>query len=484
MTPLIKQGSTLRIRHLAVATIIVLSLARIVGFIGHDPLLAYANNFDMVRIQACDQMWPAQEPPKAGEQSPEAPIEYYVVEPGRAELHLCYPYSERVFTALLGVVLEEREIFSIRMLAALKAVVSLAAAALVLVALYRVSPALSAGAAIISAMLLTDPFNTLYLPTFYTEWSAFLGFLLSTLLLLLAIARPNSALYSAGLAGALIFWGLAKMQHAIMPVLALACLVPVIMRFGVRAFLFPLLGVLSATLIVIAVQVSWMKQDRNLAIHHANATNTFLFTVLGSSSTPHKLAAQLGLPSECGDHTDKSWYTPGFDPKTHCPEVVNASRLRLIALPFLDPGAFFNMLLRSGTYMRPVFPELVGQVAGQNMGRASDYVWSAYRWMDLIPLWLFGVVTIVVCISGAVYGLWQLFRHSNMDRGNVAVPGVVFFLSCMVPTIYFVALFGDGYADFAKHIHIAFSGFIALCVILISLLIARTLELARRRSRG
>jgi hypothetical protein len=272
------------------------------------------------------------------------------------------------------------------------------------------------------------------------------------------------------------------MQYAIMPALALACLLPAVIRFGWRIFLLPVLGVLSAALVVISVQGSWIKQDRNLAIQHANATNTYLYTVLASSRTPHKLAGQLGLPSECGDHAGRSWYTQGYDPKNHCPEVIKASRLRLMALPFLDPSAFFHMLSHSDSYMRPVFPELVGQVAGQNMGRASEYVWSMYHWMDVIPFWLFGTFAMSICIAGAVFSLWHLFRDSRVDQSKASVLSVIFFLSCMVPTLYFVSLFGDGYADFSKHLHIAFNGFMVLCLILVSLLITQCLDLFRKRN--
>jgi hypothetical protein len=235
-----------------------------------------------------------------------------------------------------------------------------------------------------------------------------------------------------------------------------------------------------------------MEQDRNLKVNAANSTNTYLFTVLASSDTPHLLAVRLGLPAECGDHAGLSWYSADFDSKNQpCPEIKNASRLRLIALPFIDTGAFINMIAKSDAHMRPIFPEALGEVEGRDYGHSSVYFGSIYRWIDVLPFRSLVMLTLFICCASIFYSLWKLFQDGYVGQTHTAVYSVILFLSCTVLTIYFVSIFGDGFIDLAKHSHIGFSALTGLCILVISFFVTRfyswgcgkyTASMCKRRS--
>ena len=62
----------------------------------HNPLLAYANNYDMIRLEACHQVWSADPAIALDRGTPEAPIRFYT-----RDRHLdttCFHSSALLFT--------------------------------------------------------------------------------------------------------------------------------------------------------------------------------------------------------------------------------------------------------------------------------------------------------------------------------------------------------------------------------------------------
>ena len=47
-----------QLAHLVIGAKLPILLMRLFSFIAHDPLLAYGKNYDMIRLQACHQIWP------------------------------------------------------------------------------------------------------------------------------------------------------------------------------------------------------------------------------------------------------------------------------------------------------------------------------------------------------------------------------------------------------------------------------------------
>lgn len=455
--------------------IVVLLALRLTTFIAHDPLLAYANNFDMLRLQSCHQLWPTDREFPAGKQSPSRPLEYYT-KTADNKYNKCFPSSERLFTSLLDAQLHEGQQFSIRHLAAVKAGVAVVLLGVLLSLLWRASSTLALLFGVLVLTLLPDPFNALYLSTFYMEWSATLGFYLTLGALLLAVTRPGVAVASWCLFGALVFWGLAKAQHLYVPALALSCLLPAAHQMGWRRMQRPLLAASAAAVLVLVVQHHWVTHERNAAVRKANAINTFFYTVLGSSDQPHKLAQRLGLPAGCGDFARLSWYSPQLDRRNlPCPEVFQASRFRLLLLPFLDTRAFTVMLADADQHLRPVFPANLGQVAGFDYGRVLNHRVSLFAWLDLLSARALAGLLVVSTLLAAGCALRRLLRTPPLAPARAtttAVSSLILFLSLYPASAFTVALLGDGHADLAKHSHLAFNGLLALLLVLAAALIA------------
>lgn len=437
---------------------------RLLVFALHNPLLGYANNYDMIRIQACHSIWPAGLSIQEGTSTIAAPLERYVRNTENP-IGTCYPSSELVFTQLMAWMLGDKSEFSIRTLALFKLAITGILLGVMLIAIFALSPGVALLSAGVLFVLLPDPFNALYLPTFYAEWSALSGFLLTALALVLVSLRPRGYFSLLAFFFAVVLWGLSKTQHVIAPVLAMAGLLPLFVFGHRRACLPALVSAFAATLVVLVVQAYWLSDERNQSVKMANATNTYLHTVLAASEQPRKLATRLGLPPDCAESAGLSWYSAELHENGHpCPEVFELARYRLLLLPFFDIHSLFQMFGKSGEHLRQVYPDYLGQVAGQDSGHARDYLTSIFGLMERVPShWVLPFAALLSTVS-LVVGL----RNSWQSRVNEALllplSCLSVFLGIATPTIYLVALFGDGYIDLAKHSHLAFNGLMLLCL--------------------
>src|SRR5579859_6861877 len=57
--------------------LVLLAVARMAAFVVHDPLLGFANQYDMIRTSACVGLYPDVPADKRDEATPEAPLERY-----------------------------------------------------------------------------------------------------------------------------------------------------------------------------------------------------------------------------------------------------------------------------------------------------------------------------------------------------------------------------------------------------------------------
>ena len=185
----------------------------------HEPLAGFANQFDMLRVSGCLGLIPDSDTANAA--TPQAPLEHYRV--GGAVDESCL-YGTEVAIAGLALGLDrvadalgwsDPATMHLRLLAWVKALLLLISLALLDWRL-RAHAGVRVAHAWIAALILVDPFNTLYLAGFYTEFAALLSAywaLMLPLLWLIARAAPSRA--------SLLWWGLAlaalalsRFQHA------------------------------------------------------------------------------------------------------------------------------------------------------------------------------------------------------------------------------------------------------------------------------
>ena len=168
-----------RLALLLAVLLLVTGTVRIGWMAGHQPMLGYANQFDMGRTSACFGLWPNLPEPARYEAHREAPIAQYVE--GQRRPEECYVSSELIFTGLAMAAwklaadagLAASTTMDLRHVGGVKAM-ALVLLALLFTCLLRDRPAWMLTHAVVFALVLADPVVSLWLNTLYTEFAAVL----------------------------------------------------------------------------------------------------------------------------------------------------------------------------------------------------------------------------------------------------------------------------------------------------------------------
>ena len=457
-------------RHLA-WILIGVAVVRGLLVVASDPLLAVANNYDQIRVQACLDAYPdrdAEIPP--GTNNPSAPFERFRYIPNVGAP--CFLTSELLFAwaAWPGMQLESRlradRTFSIRWKGGLQLLFWLAVAIWCtrrLVGLNR--PDLALGHALVCAVVITDPGNVLYFNTFYSEASAILFCYLLFVGILVALARPQppgrGILLMIALAAFLL--ATSKIQHLIVPAfiwLVVACS-GMIARKLPKALLVALaIGVVAGA----GAQLLHMGAAENDGIRSANLVDTLFLAMLPNASDPEAVIAQLGLPEQCIEQSGKSWYTPGMRDRQRCPQVFGLHHRDLL-LPILRDPAMAIRALQGGTaYASPWIPSHLGLVEGEvnrglpvwapSLNAVSDFSGGLHvELLAGLPLLALGVIVVR--------------RRSSQLAANT----IVLAMSVLPLLIFVISVFGDGYVDLSKHIQLGTACFFVAISTLACLLV-------------
>lgn len=434
-------------RWVAVGCLLLLAVgaARILEVAGHEPAAGYANNFDMVRLQGCVRTWPTEAEPY--QQTPTAPQPFY-----RIDFTIGGPCHLSSELALLAPAIgwglfQPDRILPLQAVGLVKAAIFIgvgAAFTLLLLARRDGRAALAHGA--IFALVLADPANTLYLNTFYAEFSALLFFYMAAVLLYLVGPDRSPPWLGLAFAAALLLLGLSKPQHQALPALLLLCALPALLRRRRRATLA--LGVVAVLTTLVFHNIDPL--GGKAPIRLANATNALLGAVLPQMEDRAAALRRLGLPAACEAHIGKTWYTAGVAAAHPCPEVAAVPRARWLAL-FVQQPAAFHALSRAGIErLRPWRLDYLGELAGQSLGRLQAWSLSAPLAALPAPAW---------AVLWALPGFYLFAALVSIGRGGGWSEGSL--LCCALASgfylVFYSALFGDGFFEFPKHNHLLFS---------------------------
>jgi hypothetical protein len=464
--------------------LLAVALYRGVAMLTSEPLLALANNYDMIRVQACIKAYPVRAagiPPWAG--SGDAPIERYRF---RHDVDApCFRSTEVLFARLASPLFKAESLrsgdgaFSIRWLGAVKFAVFFAFAVGFTVAWWRRGQMDAAVAnAAIAAVVLTDPAVTLYLNGFYAEYSTVLfGYAsIAGAALLMGRQQPAGVLALALLALAVAAFVATKIQHIGMGLLlALAMALPAIA--GVRVCRRVVVALAAGGAIGLAIQATSLGQSENQVMRLANLTSTVMTSLLPLSDDPYRTAEHLGLPRRCGAYAGLNWYLPPVreNPANHpCPEVAGTSYLRLLGLAFVEPQLFGRFVGGSLEYLRPWIPSHyrgkphLGVVQGQHWASLPDGWFSWSRVLDRLPLWMiYALVMAPVALTVALLAACRI-RQPPLAAVLAALALLPF------PVIVTVT-FGNGYEDSAKQMHLVIALVLAFWTLLALLGAARAI---------
>ncbi|HEY0179958.1 MAG TPA: hypothetical protein VGC30_10050 [Dokdonella sp.] len=436
--------SPLRLR-LLLSLLALIAMVRGLALVGHDPLLALANNYDQIRYSSCLDLapWRPGVPPDRG--NPQAPLARYAFQPLPAGT--CVWTSDLVFTApvalawRLGEALGARAVHSIRRLGEWRLLGWWLVAAWATCAFLRERRAGHALAYLaLFALVAMDPANLLYLPTFYAEAAAAFAALVCISGIAVALVRPTRvALGVAALGAALL--ATAKFQHLVLPLLLGGALFAA--GAAARRVAF---AVVAGGLVGLPLQLAGMQHATRMA-HSIGVVNRadFLLTVLLPESDDRaRVVARLGLEPACVAYAGRSVYAMPGPVEQTCTHADRWSRAELWWLLVSDPPALARALAHVPRLLLPWIPGL-GQVEGGHYAPLPSTIPSLGAAFGARPALALALLLLP----------WLVLAGAAAARAPTSARAFALTCASGSSAVALTALFGDGDVELAKHAHLA-----------------------------
>lgn len=440
----------------ALGLCLAIGLARMFALWAHQPLIALANSYDEVRYSACFDLYPdrpADIPPTRN--SPEAPFAYYRFIPDASPI--CYWSTELAFQGAAAMVYRTAELttgtksHSVRWIGAFKIAALIALWCAFGVAwLRRREPWSALANGLTLPILFADPAATIYLNTYYAEWTALLCLYALVGLVLLHDGKPARGRAWGLLALAAFALALSKIQHIVLP-LGCALVVLVLGWWRDRALPWQGRALLVGALLGIGVQAVQLQRDSDAirAINVFNQADVVFTGLLPNASDPAATAQRLGLPAACVQYSGlRAWQMPGF-PADLCPQLREVSRGRELAVLLREPDLSLRLGWRGlGALTSWVAPGL-GLVEGGNFAPLPDNFFSLSAWLAA-PVWRLIMLGMPFVAMAALL----LTRRWHEAPRLYAMTALTLVVTLGTLT---VTVLGDGLADVPKQSHLIFA---------------------------
>ena len=429
--------------RIALIVLAVVAFGRALVVVRHDPLLAYANNYDQIRFTACLDLAPWRPGVGADVAHPSGPLSRFAFQPLSSDA--CLWTSDLLFTApvalawRIGEAAGGRPIHSVRRLAEFRLVAWFAVAlwaTLFFLRERRVDIAIAHLAWL--ALVGVDPANTLYLATFYAEPAAVFGAYACGVGAIAALLRPTRGALAMAAFGALVL-AASKFQHLLLP-MALAFAVLIGAR---RAGLHATLAILVGAVLGCAVQIgneargTWMIRD----IGMINRADYVLTVLLPETSDRARVAKALDIDDTCLAYSGKNVYEIPIATEKACKTVHDWRRGTMWWLLVSDPPALVRALSRIPELLLPWQSEKLGLVEGIEYGKlpASSPSLNGLFGRSVAVAWTLLAMPWIVCVV-------CVLRRAPAST-------LAFALLCAVGSsaVAIVALLGDGDVEYAKH---------------------------------
>lgn len=441
--------------------VLMLGLLRAASLVWLTPMLGYANQYDMLRSQACLQWSPAAA--TAGAASPEAPLRLYAH--SDAELGSCYFSTDVALAAIASPIARSLTstdgTLDLRGVGLLKWLL-LAALAVSAQHVLRDRPPVQLGHAALVALVLCDPANTLFFNTLYTESGALLG----SYMILVGVLHYPSRWGTAWLIGGIAAAAASRVPMAVV----IALLAPFLVAY-LRTRPAPIAwGALATMLVVLwcGAGIALQNQTRFASIAQANRANLLFDAALPAADQPALRLRSLGLDPRCAELSHGSWYDQrGLSLDNTCPDLAQLSRLRLLVQHIRHPEEGVRFVLRGLLLARGWRHDYVGQVEGRAYAMAAvEANWRALSLSPVVaslPFWLWASAW----AGAGLLGLWatvQLVMRRGQLSGWIWLQSALSATTCLV---LLSSLYGDGYSEIARHLHLGITTLIVqwLCVI-------------------
>lgn len=462
--------SFVRRHRFVIAALVLLWLAgtlRAFVLWSHDPLYAYANSYDQTRYTNCFHFYPdrpAAIPPQ--QNSPQAPYsDYRFIANGDP---MCYWSSELAFTGAtaliwkLGELVGTGELHDVRWIGALRWLALLALSIVLSLAWLRRGDARASLAnATLLPLLFADPGNTLYLNTFYAEWTALLAAYALFALVLLWRAAPCSRRRFALLALAAFLLATSKIQHLLLP-LSLAIVVLALDRlrlgrFGWRGIALALGAFLGLGLQFVQLQREGAMMD---AIDQYNRADVVFTALLPAADDRAALLTELGIDPVCEIYSaHRAWEFPDL-PENVCHGLSEFSRGDELKTLAKHPSIALRLAVQGVRGLDPWIAKNLGQVEGGDFTRMPAAQPSLGRALHAYPSLQLAILAIPALV------LLVLLWRPGLRRGLRVLDYAAMTVATMLATLAITVL-GDGLADVAKQGHLVVDAALAFVLVLL-----------------
>ena len=461
---------------------------RVGSLVAQQPVLGYANQFDMGRTSACFGLWPKIAAPARYQASREGPIGRYTLDSRETRPDECYLGSELIFTGLaIGVWksaaaldLADPASMDLRFVGGTKGAILVLLAVLLTLVLRRHSGGALAHAAVF-ALVIADPVVTLWMNTLYTEFSAVLFLYVAVVALsMIVVEQPETHGWHTTLGMSLLGLGLSRQQHLLLPAFLFVLALPAMwshFRRGVGPLAFIAVAVVALQLFAI---------PRPASITAANNVDVVLGTLLPSSTHQQHAIDVLGLPQSCASSIGATWYvTMGENLAERCPDAMTIRRSQIVSLLVADPLIIVSAFARMAPLAQPPLLRYVGVEQGLRFStiekQAGINGLSAGTWIEKLPPEIhLGIVIFVLFTFPLSLLAWARSAVRNATPSLESTLGAA--LSGTYVYAFLSSLLGDGLVEVQRHVHVGTVSLLALFVLAIAWMTVRVLSFAPTRA--
>ena len=436
--------------------------ALVVGL--HSPLYAYANSYDETRYTSCFHFYPDR-PADVSPQlnSPEAPYSRYrFISSGDP---MCYWSSELAFGGATALAWKTAEalggdpIHDARGVAVLRWLTLLAVSIALSFAWLRRNDVRAAIAnAALVPLVFADPGNTLYLATFYAEWTALIAAYVLISLLLLWRGQARSRWRFALLALVAFALATSKIQHMLLP-LALALGVILLDRKRLGRTSWRAAALTLGALAGAYFQFVQTAREGPMieTIRQYNRADVVFTALLPLADDPKALLAEIGIDPGCAIYSGKrAWQLPDL-PEHTCRGLVNFTRTRELGALLRHPSIAARLAVEGVPALDPWLADNIGHVEGRPFEKLPASVPTFGRLLHAYPQ------AQLVLLSLPLLALVILLVRPGARAGGAALDATLLVVLAMLATLA-VTLLGDGLADTPKQGHLILNAALAWLV--------------------
>lgn len=430
----------------------------------HVPLYAYANSYDETRYTTCFHFYPDRAADIAPQQhSPEAP--YAKFRFIGTQDPMCYWSSELAFTGATALIWSVAEAMGgdtthdVRCVAALRWLALLALSIAVSRACLRRNDVRAAIAnAALVPLVFADPGNTLYLSTFYAEWTALLAAYALFALVLLWRDTQRSRLRFAVLALVAFLLATSKLQHMLLPI-GLGLVVLALDRWRLQRTSWRAVALIAGALFGLYFQFVQTTREGLMmdTIRQYNTADVVFTGILPFADDPRALLAELGIDPGCAIYSGKrAWELPDL-PDRACSGLIGFTRGREIGVLIRHPSIAAKLAANGVPALDPWIADNVGHVEGGRFQKLPASIPSIGNVLHA------SAAARYVLLALPLLGLLALLIRPGMRRGSGELDATTLLVVTMLATLG-VTLLGDGLADTAKQGHLVVDAALAWLV--------------------